>query len=268
MKELKKVVSIVLFTIFMFCISASFVGCKKEPLLDNNEYFIYIVSHQRNEVSILGLTDAGKEQEYLVIPETIDGKKVRAVGCHTGLTVTEIMKQYGDAKYSQFQSERLKKIFFVSDVEIIIGWGSGNLIENLPPFEAIFYISNQGDVDRPEVFFFRTSLMGETNLKSWDRQLENPHYCNFAANVSYYYNYENAKNDGYYWIDNYEYGETIEYIPENPIREGYTFGGWYKEPECINVWDFATDRLPEIKYNGQGVRIYQETKLYAKWIKK
>ena len=253
----------------MFCISASFVGCKKEPILNNNEYFIYIVSQQRNEVGILGLTDAGKEQEYLVIPETIDGRKVAYIGCHTGLDVTEIMKQYGDAKYSQFQSEKLKKIFFVSDVEIIAGWPVGYFIENIPPFEAIFYISNREDTfNRPHVFFFCTSLIGETNLEEWDFLVKNPYYCNFAANVSYYYNYENAKNDGYYWIDNYEYGETIEYIPENPIREGYIFGGWYKEPECISAWDFTTDTLPEAQYDEQGIRIYQETKLYAKWIKK
>ena len=257
------------FTIFMFCISLSFVGCKEKQFLYNNEYFIYRVSRQRDEVGILGLTDVGKEQEYLVIPESIDGRKVAYIGCYSGLDSTEIIKQYGDGKHAQFQSEKLKKIFFVSDVEMIKGWGVGNFIENIPPFEAIFYISNrEGTFNRPEVFFFCTSLIGETNLEEWDFLVEDPYYCNFAANVSYYYNYENAQNDGYYWIDNYEYGEIIEYIPENPLRDGYTFGGWYKEPECINVWDFATDRLPEIKYNGQGIRIYQETKLYAKWIKK
>ena len=96
--------------------------------------------------------------------------------------------------------------------------------------------------------------------------MKNPYSCNYAANVSYYYNYENSPNEGYYWIDNYEYGEAIEYIPAHPIREGYRFGGWYKESECINVWNFEVDTLPEIQYNEEGIRIYQETKLYAKWI--
>ena len=86
------------------------------------------------------------------------------------------------------------------------------------------------------------------------------------ANVSYYYNYENAPNDGYYWIDNYNYGETIEYIPAIPVRDGYTFGGWYKETECINAWDFEIDTLPEVQYDEEEMEIYQETKLYAKWI--
>lgn len=47
----------------------------------------------------------------------------------------------------------------------------------------------------------------------------------YAANVSYFYNYEGAPNDGYYWLDDLEDGETIKYIPENPTREGYLFGG-------------------------------------------
>lgn len=29
--------------------------------------------------------------------------------------------------------------------------------------------------------------------------------------------------------------------PAEPAAEGYTFGGWYKEKECTNVWDFTKD---------------------------
>ena len=95
------------------------------------------------------------------------------------------------------------------------------------------------------------------------------------ANVSYYYNCENPKNGGYYWIDDCDYGGKIEFIPPEPEREGYEFDGWYKEPECINKWDFETDTLPEkqteMQENLYGeeeeVTVYQETILYAKWIK-
>ena len=57
----------------------------------------------------------------------------------------------------------------------------------------------------------------------------------------------------------------IEYIPNSPTRDGYTFGGWYKEPECINTWDFTTDTIPQTQYDENEKEIYQETKLYAKW---
>ena len=32
-------------------------------------------------------------------------------------------------------------------------------------------------------------------------------------------------------------------------------------------WDFETDALPQAQVDDQGQEIYQETKLYAKWIK-
>ncbi len=50
------------------------------------------------------------------------------------------------------------------------------------------------------------------------------------------------------------------------LRDGYAFDGWYKEPECMNRWDFDADTLPEVKYTDDEEEIYQETKLYAKWI--
>lgn len=41
--------------------------------------------------------------------------------------------------------------------------------------------------------------------------------------------------------------------PENPVREGYTFAGWYKEIDCLNQWNFDTDIVTE------------PITLYAKW---
>lgn len=38
-----------------------------------------------------------------------------------------------------------------------------------------------------------------------------------------------------------------------PTATGYTFGGWYKEPACTNVWNFSTETVTSDKI------------LYAKW---
>ena len=76
------------------------------------------------------------------------------------------------------------------------------------------------------------------------------------ANISYYLNY--AENN-YYYIDYYENGEKILYIPPEPQRDGYLFGGWFKEADCINQWNFDFDIL-------QIEDEEQEVKLYAKWI--
>ena len=76
------------------------------------------------------------------------------------------------------------------------------------------------------------------------------------ANVTYYYNFERADNDGVFWIDNVDEGALIVDVPPTePIRERWTFGGWYTEPECINEWNFSTDTV-----SADGAS------LYAKWL--
>jgi len=42
--------------------------------------------------------------------------------------------------------------------------------------------------------------------------------------------------------------------PTAPTKEGYTFGGWYKESECTNDWNFYSDTVTS------------DVTLYAKWI--
>ena len=42
--------------------------------------------------------------------------------------------------------------------------------------------------------------------------------------------------------------------PTAPTETGYVFDGWYKESECLNVWDFANDTVAA------------GTTLYAKWL--
>lgn len=50
------------------------------------------------------------------------------------------------------------------------------------------------------------------------------------------------------------YGELVE-RPDNPTRDGYTFGGWYSDIDLQDPWDFETDTV-------QG-----NMTLYAKWQK-
>ena len=78
------------------------------------------------------------------------------------------------------------------------------------------------------------------------------------ANVSYCLNYD---GNNYYYIDYYESGEKILYIPPEPQRDGYSFGGWFKETNCVNQWNFNVDTLQITKEE-------QEVKLFAKWIAK
>ena len=63
----------------------------------------------------------------------------------------------------------------------------------------------------------------------------------YKANVSYRLNVQELPQyyqTEYYYVDYVEYVEKIINIPPEPIRNGYTFSGWYTESDCINEWDF------------------------------
>ncbi len=53
-------------------------------------------------------------------------------------------------------------------------------------------------------------------------------------------------------VTNIAGGSTIT-APENPIRAGYSFAGWYKELSCENAWNFENDTVTD------------NITLYAKW---
>ena len=130
----KKVMCCLMVSIFCLYGLGILSSCGVIPLY-KSEYFIYAVASKTNKVRILGLTDKGKEQEYLVIPETIEGKEVTRIGCLTG-DVSKIEKKYGDEKYAQFKSDKLRKIFILPNVEFIKGWCTGVIVEKAPPLDG------------------------------------------------------------------------------------------------------------------------------------
>ncbi|GAA0361841.1 InlB B-repeat-containing protein [Bacillus horti] len=58
-------------------------------------------------------------------------------------------------------------------------------------------------------------------------------------------------------IDTWMYGQygTLISAPASPTKVGYTFGGWYRDPQYTNQWDFAIDTVPAT-----------DITLYAKWV--
>ena len=48
------------------------------------------------------------------------------------------------------------------------------------------------------------------------------------------------------------YGQTVE-VPQDPTREGYTFGGWYSDDSLNTPWDFDSP-------------VEGSMELYAKWV--
>ena len=253
MKKTLKITSIMLGVAILSL--ATMTGCSEN--LHTSGDFVY----RLNEDAFIleGLSEQGKQKETIVVPEEIDGYKVK-----------ELTYPYWLGYRGYFESESIKQLYIIPD----LSWSpiiSGDRMINLEKVvfigvnNSLRDVSASGIYNVPMVYF--STIRNNRNIEVSETGLLN--YGNednfWLSNCNYLYNYAGAKNDGYYWSDNYDYGEKITYVPQNPEREGYIFGGWFKEPECVNVWNFDIDTLPEAQYNEEGEALYQETRLYAKW---
>ena len=231
----------ILVSMFLLVFCLSLVGCSEEPKKSyEDEYFTYSKNEYLNDdlIYLTGLTEKGKEQEVLFIPSEYNGNKVII---KSNSLITTLVS---------FDSEKLKKIYIS---EGMTGCGNLNVVNG---YIEIIILSNdiESIPNRGQVFV--TSEAFEREISKFI----------MPANVSYNWNYECAPNSGYYFIDDYD-NELIDYIPVDPVREGYKFVGWYKEKECTNEWDFENDTIPSKVYNTDNEYEYYETILYAKWEK-
>lgn len=235
--------------------AATLMLCACSGCVRNEEcgYFTLEFNEELKTWRITGLTELGQQQHFLVIPEKIEGIRVSAIGQSP---LFEIWPSMGAA---DIYSESLRKVYVISSISIASG-----SFRNSPNLEKGIIITNE-DISISTL----PAKKYYSNMKYLSFSTITQKH-NGRANVSYFYNYETEENDGYYWIDDWDYGSKIEFIPPEPEREGYTFVGWYKEAECITKWDFETDVLPEERTetneDGEEEVVYQETKLYAKWL--
>lgn len=259
--------SLLLACVMFFTISLS--GCGLGKLLKVVSYdeciecgdFIYRPKQNEEgdptEAIVYGLSNAGKEKIGVIIPEEVDGLKVVAVNGHYWETGTDrkikifITHSFDLALVGGFLSS--KTISFNVHDSLVKTWGMWSSVCTYGPKGSTF-AENISDEEYYKVY-------------------KNQCYA-YCANVTYGYNYEGAPYLGIYWIDDYD-GTTIDFIPPDPVREGYTFEGWYKDEECIEKWDFEKDIIPKKEYdiikmdNGmeKSYYIYKNNILYAKWRK-
>jgi len=234
-----KLVSIFLL-LSIICSIAYLYGCQdyvewfEEDTYFETEYFRGYIPERG--MTLRGLTDLGIEQEELVIPSEVNGIQVKYIG-----------ERIGREMY--FTKSKAKKVFLpggISVEPVLLMFGAPKVI-------FLAFTPEYGQ-DRWNAFTFIyvPSEARDAYNRMWgggDSNVVN------KANISYINNYDNELNGGYWWIDDLEVGEKIKTIPPIPIREGYTFGGWYKEEECENAWDFET-----------GVKGEEDLILFAKWI--
>ena len=226
----------------------AFSGCtigntNKEPFQSG-----YYMCRSFNDeyIDIISLSEEGQKQKFLVLPLDIDGIPVVHISDRA---------MWG-CRETQWESDALEKIYALKKYEVIyedVFDGCTNLdkVISLYRNSGLPIPSTSAKVYHPRYFYENRS-----NNTEWQA----------PANVSFLWNYEDAENEGYYWIDDLDYGEKITLIPDEPIRKGYRFTGWYKDPECIDLWDFSSDTTPAEQFDEDGNLVYQETCLYAGWM--
>ena len=288
MKRMKRLLTTLLAVFLMLWMGTSLVGCKNEMKTSTDGTFKFFrlgdnQFYRGDKKDTYAIVDTCEElPEVLYIPAYHKGKEVSKIYyAHTegfglrgyGLSMEGVKTAYipytcnlDEGPYLDEPYARASTTFIACSIYDIV---------TQVTFNYVMYLNENDTVYFTNVVYEKIRIAAETVPNSAYDIVETSDcvYVEFSskilkpANTAFMFNYENCPNGGYFFINNFEYGATIENTPYEPIRNGYTFGGWYKESECINAWDFEMDTLPQAQYDDQEREIYQETKLYAKWIK-
>ena len=241
---------IIIMSLCMICFCCALSGCGSNPL-ERSEYgdYLYRVTNDSMHnhcITIMELSDQGKQKETIVFPTEINDVLVKAFGDEFGFRIEGMI-----------ESENLKNVYMHSQIEKFINEDMFNEIK-----DYVLYSGFSEDMSRYFSFYDTICLSKDDN--TWLNELESNHEIFDKiryANVIYYYNYDNKAT---FFVDDCD-GTVVNVLPPNPYRKGYEFLGWYKEPECINKWDFENDIVPSKEYDEKGQYILKEIKLYAKW---
>lgn len=214
--------------LFLF-LTTSLTGCDIGTRTQSTDHFVFEINTREKFATVIGLTELGREQEVLVIPSLVDKYPVKHIGKKqrffqpidtNALRLTDMQEKI----YLPYSLVGQMWLTTETTVEAILS------LAKLDSFEEVFIINSF-----PEI---------------------NLYYLNESTklNTFFMYNFDSAENDGYHWVD-YINGSNPYIIPSDPVREGYSFDGWYYEEECIDLWD---NQVPASET--------ENLTLYAKWI--
>ena len=224
-------------------------GCSSlaggEKMLYEDFIYCYILNSEDSRsrlngdyVAIVDLTTEGREKETLIVPDEIDGKPVIKIGNMAGIGY----------KYSINYTGIWKWIYLPKYIQ---SWETFTSSELRTKKQLMMYCEDLKNLHNTDISLYVTEeLYAEYQQEYQGSELNS---LVKIADLQYI-------SDGQvYFIADYDEGETIAYVPEAPEKEGYEFGGWYKEEECVNEWNFEEDTFTLAE--GQTVM-----KLYAKWL--
>ena len=196
----------------------------------------------------------------------------------------------GDWEYEYKETHRyLDYVFFpshINNIEVVKigldGWGSTGDYTGKGKYFLPYTIKTISEPHKANSYMISGDRCEKLNYSGQQYYVPSEYYQLYCerfpykvdyfinkANIVYNINYFNEEYK-YHCVDNYAYSTEekasyITIIPPAPERNGYEFGGWYKEAECINLWDYDVDALPLVQYDENKEEIFQETVLYAKW---
>lgn len=176
--------------------------------------FFKVALHDKDSYAIVyELSDLGKEQEVLGIPSHVEGFPVKQIG---------MQLLWGRLGIS---SDYLKKLYIPYTIENTIQ--NYSIIANL---DEVVLIPQHLEYDSAKTVIISQDCYDtlQNNVGAWETQK--------PANISYYFNYEDAPNSNIFWIDLIR-GEDLYIHPEAPVRDGYTFIGWFTDEEVTMQWD-------------------------------
>ena len=225
-------------------------GCG-DPEIHQEGFFEYIILKpgkywyygDNESIAIIGITESGLKEESIKIPDKINGIPVEHLG-YTGDNGAHSKTYIYNIEVSE--KDNLKSIYFFDNI----------LYAN--PFS--YDSDSSADYGMLNVFCCsRNKWFSDysENVNLYCYNLNNySTYCGYLLpNVVYSYN---MKNDNYYWLDNIS-NDGVLVEPEEPFYEGYTFTGWFLEPECTNKYNFENSISLE-----DGEHLF----LYAGWQEK
>ena len=241
----------------LLTLTITLFGCEflKQNLNKSKEDIVYMSQSQMtNGYTVTGFSSTGENKEIVYVKDIIKGITVETVGDRGWVA----------HKYASFNCDNIRRLYFpwsithyfdttrwyrsqsINYPQYIISCTTASLIP-YGYFENMICII-------PKTLYNRCS---ESKIE--EKRL-------MPANISYFFNYDESPNENYFFVDLLEETGKLTKPPYDPKREGYTFGGWYTEAECVNPFNFEEDSVT-INFDEEGNRIYEEFCLYAKWDK-
>jgi len=212
---------------------------------------------EEGDISIIGLSEQGKQKEVLVFPNCIEGHRVVAFGSKIYFRTTD-----------PIEITNAKKIYFCN--LLVDRKHFYCCIKYANPKKYNFFAAGLGTEMQ---YLFDEALNENSNVyvdsyiymeKYYDYMKQ--YYDLSVSTISYYVNEEVC-----YFVD-YVINDKVEVIPPDPYIKGYEFEGWYEDLSYTKKWDFNNiiNPLPREKdpeYEEYPEVDYLPVKVYAKWKK-